>query len=113
MKDRVTIDGVVYSQVVKMSDDMVIVRTENAGVHYGQLAEKDGNEVVLENSRRLWYWSGAASLSQLAMEGVKSPSSCKFTVAVPTITLLGCIEIIPCTEAACNIINDVEEWRND
>jgi len=113
MKNRVTIDDVVYAPVSEMSDDMVIVRTENAGVHYGQLAEKYGNEVVLENSRRLWYWSGAASLSQLAMEGVKSPSDCKFTVAVTTITLIGCIEIIPCTEAACKIINDVEEWRNE
>ena len=32
---------------------------------------KDGDEVELKNCRRIWYWNGAASLSELALSGVK------------------------------------------
>jgi hypothetical protein len=46
----------------------VIVRTYTAGVFMGDLESRTGQEVVLTNARRIWYWSGAASLSQLAME---------------------------------------------
>ena len=41
----------------------VIVRTYSAGVFAGELESKNGQEVVLRNARRIWYWSGAASLS--------------------------------------------------
>ena len=47
----------------------VIVRTYSAGVFAGNLKSRDGKEVTLTNARRLWYWSGAASLSQLAVAG--------------------------------------------
>lgn len=56
----------------------VIVRTYSAGVFAGELESRTGQEVVLRNARRIWYWSGAASLSQLAMEGTKDPANCKF-----------------------------------
>lgn len=45
----------------------VIVRTYTAGAFAGELESRNGREVVLLNARRIWYWSGAASLSQLAM----------------------------------------------
>ena len=63
----------------------VIIRTNRAGVFYGTLSEYDAVTRIAEikDCRRLWYWSGAASLSQLANEGVKNPSSCNFTVVVP------------------------------
>ena len=90
-----------------------IIRTVNAGVHAGYLHSTDlsNSSVVLKNSRRIWYWEGAASLSQLALEGVKKPKSCKFSVVVPEITLLGVIEIIPCTTLAVQNISEVEIWR--
>jgi hypothetical protein len=76
----------------------VIVRTYSAGVHYGTLASRKGQEVVLKNARRLWYWNGAFTLSAVATEGVKQGS--KISVAVPEITLLQAIEIIPVSVAA-------------
>lgn len=91
----------------------VIIRADRAGVFFGTLKEKNGSEVVLTNCRRIWYWSGAASLSQLAMEGVKRPDICKFTVVVPTIMILGVIEIIPCTEEAIKSIESVCVWKNE
>lgn len=89
----------------------VIVRGERSGVFYGTLAEKDGTEVTLEKCRRIWYWDGAASVSQLAVDGVKKPENCKFTVTVDSICILDVVEIIPCTEKACKAIEGVEEWK--
>ncbi|MBD5302290.1 MAG: hypothetical protein HDS16_04750 [Bacteroides sp.] len=90
----------------------VIIRGDRSGVFFGELAEKNGQEVKLNNCRRLWFWSGAASLSQLAVEGVKNPSDCKFTVVVPEIAILDAIEIIPCTDKAVEVITGVREWKN-
>lgn len=90
----------------------VIIRADRAGVFFGTLREKNGNEVVLTDCRRLWYWDGAASISQLAVEGTKKPDNCKFTMEVPTITILGVIEIIPCTDEAIKSIQGVSVWKS-
>lgn len=93
----------------------VIIRADRAGVFFGTLKEKNdtpaGVEVVLENSRRLWYWDGAASLSQMATEGVKNPRDCKFTVVVPEHNVMQVIEIIPCAEEAVKSIEGVSIWK--
>ena len=57
------------------TENIVLVRTYSAGVHFGTLASRDGREVVLTNARRLYQWSGACSLSQVATEGVKLSGS--------------------------------------
>ena len=67
--------------------------------------------VVLTNARRIWYWDGAASLSQLAMEGIKKPENCKFPVAVNRVELLQAIEILDVTEAAKKSIENVPIWQ--
>ncbi len=88
----------------------VLIRTYSAGVHFGELVYKKGNECRLKNARRIWYWDGAASLSQLAMEGTSKPSECKFPCAVDAITLEW-IEIIPCTYKAITSIEGVKVWE--
>lgn len=88
-----------------------IVRTDRAGVFFCEIKERRGSEADLVNARRLWYWNGAASLSQLAMEGVTKPRDCKFTVTVDSCTVLGVIEIIPCADKAVESINNVREWK--
>lgn len=89
----------------------VIVRSDRAGVFFGTLVAKEGTEVELENCRRIWYWDGAASISQLAVDGTVTPDDCKFTVAVSEIIITGVIEIIPCTEKAIESIESVKEWK--
>lgn len=89
----------------------VIIRGDRSGVFFGTLVAHNGREVKLENCRRLWYWSGAASLSQLAVDGVKNPQSCNFTVSVSDIVILDAIEVILCSEKAIKCINDVPEWK--
>ena len=94
-----------------MENKKVIIRADRAGVFFGTLKEKTGNEVKLENARRIWYWDGAATLSQLAVTGTTAPSRCKFTMSVPEIVVMGVIEIIPCTDEAIKSIEGVEIWR--
>ena len=95
----------------KLIGKKVIIRAYGAGVFYGSLSEVDGDTVELKSARRLWYWDGAASLSQLAAEGVKAPQNCKFTVTVDSIVILKVLEIIPATEEAQQSIESVKVWK--
>lgn len=88
-----------------------IVRTFSAGVFFGKIESRNGKEVVLRDARRLWYWDGAASLSQLAMEGVKKPENCKFPCAVNRVELLEVIEILDTTEECKKSIDSVKIWE--
>ena len=92
-------------------NEIVIVRADRAGVFFGTLAEKEGNEVKLTNCRRIWKWDGAASISELAVNGVTNPGDCKFSVPVKSIVVLGVIEIIPCEQKAIESINAVPVWK--
>ncbi len=89
----------------------VIVRTYSAGVFAGELEARNGKEVILRNVRRLWYWDGAASLSQLAMEGTSKPDNCKFPCEVDRIELLEAIEILDVTDKAKASIKSVKIWK--
>lgn len=89
----------------------VIIRGDRSGVEFGTLIAQNGQEVTLHNARRIWYWDGAASLSQLAADGTSKPSECKFSVAVESITILDAVEIIPCSEKAIKSIEGVEVWK--
>jgi hypothetical protein len=89
----------------------VIVRTYSAGVFAGYLKSRNGKEVELVNARRLWYWKGAASLSQLAMEGTSKPEECQFPCEVDSVLLLETIEILDCTEKARLSIKGVKIWQ--
>ena len=89
----------------------VICRTYSAGVFAGYLASRNGQEVVMHEARRLWYWDGASTLSQRSVDGPKKPTNCKFPVAVEKIELLQAIEILECTEIAKKSIQEVAIWE--
>lgn len=89
----------------------VIVRGDRSGVFAGILTARDGREVQLTDCRRIWYWEGASSISQLAIDGTSKPDSCKFPAPVAEITILDAIEIIPCTGKAEASIKAVREWK--
>ena len=91
--------------------DYLIVRTHSAGVFAGEFARKEGREVELKNARRLWYWAGANSLSQLAMEGTQNPPDCKFPCPVAMVILTEVIEILGTTSKAMESIKGVSVWK--
>jgi len=87
----------------------VIVRSK-AGIFAGVLKKLDGQIVVLENSRRLRYWDGAATLSELSQKGVSRPDTCTFPAEVPYEWLPEIFEIIPCSEESEKSIKGVKVW---
>ena len=90
-----------------------IIRCDRAGVFFAHVSEYDPQTATatLTDCRRLWYWDGAASISQIAMEGVKNPDNCNFTITVPEMIVGGVIELIPCTAAAEKSIDGVKVWK--
>lgn len=94
-----------------MEKQKFIVRCDRAGVFYGEIEGRNGQEIKMRNVRCLWYWDGAATLLQLAAEGTIRPESCKFTMTVDSLVVLDAIEIIPCTAEAIKSIEGIEEWK--
>jgi hypothetical protein len=88
----------------------VIVRTQSAGVFAGYLKSRVGKEGAVVQARRLWFWAGAASLSQLAQEGTSKPGDCKFPVPVDSIELTEIIEVLSVTAKAQKSIASVKVW---
>ena len=116
---EMSINGVVYvpkSDVLEKSETVdgmkyVIVRTYSAGVFAGYLESRNGREVVMKKARRIWYWDGAASLSQLATEGTSKPENCKFPCEVSRIELLEVVEILDVTKKAEKSLKAVSVWK--
>ena len=122
-KIEITIDGIEYvrkDSVCQNADEndgmrAVIIRSYAAGVHFGYLKSTEhtlaGTLCTLVNTRRVYSWQGAATLSQMALEGVKSPENCKFSVVLPENTIQNCIEIIPISSQAWECLNNVKVWK--
>src|SRR3990167_8573709 len=101
-------------KVAEKRDGMeyVIIRADRAGVFAGYLESKDGQSVIIRDCRRLWYWDGAASISQIAVDGVSKPENCKFPEAVDKAQIDGVIEVLYATEKARKSISCVGVWKN-
>jgi len=89
----------------------VVVRTEKAGVFYGTLKEKTEKSVVMKDVRKLWYWDGACAVEELAINGVRNPDNCKFTLTVEEMEINNWEQIIPATKKASKNIEGVEIWK--
>jgi hypothetical protein len=122
MEKEIKIDGIEYVRKDSIKSNVslaktmkglkyVLIRTYSAGVFCGYLKQDKGTEVILLNARRLWYWDGASSLSQLSVDGVKKPTTCKFPCEVNEIKLQGVIEQLPMTEKARLSVAGVPIWQ--
>lgn len=111
-ENRINVNGIEYARV-QPADELpyVIARTYSAGVFAGYLKERNGKEGTLVNARRIWYWEGAASLSQLAMEGTSKPANCRFPIAVEQVVLTEIIELLNVTDAGKKSIEEVPIWK--
>ncbi len=95
-----------------MNNKYVIVRADRAGVFFGILKEKNGQEVTMTYVRKLHYWNGAAAVEQLALNGTSNPNDCRFTVSVPEMTIDGVIQVIPCSKQSIDSLKSVKEWKH-
>jgi hypothetical protein len=125
-ENEITVNGIVYvkkssipkqSAGAKLKGKMpyVLIRSYASGVHFGYLKSKkplgDRFVVELEDSRRVHYWDGACSLSQLALEGTKAPANCRISVEVQLIEIAEVIEIIPLSKKAAENLKGVPVWK--
>jgi len=118
--NEIEINGVKYVEAGSISApvkvdtngrEYSIVRTYSAGVFAGWIdSDHKGADGVVYDARRLWYWDGAASLSQMAVDGTSAPSNCKFPCKVDRVKLTNIVEIIPCTDKAKKSIEGVQVW---
>ena len=91
----------------------VIIRTYSAGVWFGRLKEKAGNEVILTEARRMWRWwaKESISLSGVALHGIKQEKS-RIAGAVESVWLQA-IEIVPISGKAAESIRTAQETAQD
>lgn len=94
-----------------ISETRKIVRAVDAGVFFGDVVEQDGRTVTIENARRIWFWAGAATLSELATRGTTRPGDCKFPCSVERVVVFDVCEILDVTVEAGESIDSVSEWR--
>ena len=91
-----------------MNNQKYIIRCAQAGVFYAEIADRRGDEADLVNARRIWQWEGAYTLSDVAFTGVTSISKLSLPVSL---TVLGVIELLPCTPEAVASIDAVPIWK--
>lgn len=117
-KEEIIINGVEYVpksslQMAGKYKDMpyVIVRGDTSGVFAGYLKCRNKQEATLINARWLWYWEGAASIAQLAVEGASSPEKCLFPCEVPGLDFTDVIQVFSCTKKAQESIKNTPIWK--
>lgn len=115
IKQLVSMFGQQTAQLMPSLNNMVgrkvTIRTHSAGVWFGRLVEKSGNEVILEDARRMWYWKAkqSISLSAVAIYGIDESAS-KIVEPVASVWLEA-IEIIPCSNAAVHSIEGAQNVK--
>jgi hypothetical protein len=117
---EIVIDGTTYVPKSESADSpegkkAVLIRSRDAGVHFGFLQKEEftpsGKVVTLSHTRRVYYWDGAASLSQMALEGVSKPENCKISVVLESNEIVNVIETLPLTKKSLDNLNSVKIWK--
>ena len=100
---------------MKIVGSYVIARCIDAGVHAGYVVSTNAHHTVLRDSRRIWYWTGAASLSEIAVYGLNpgKASESRIAAVVPLLRLRDSdiCELIVCLPAGRKSVEGVPEWR--
>ncbi len=115
--NELTLNGIIYvpkgSGLPELPKDGYSIVRCPAGIFFGYVSELSlyQGTAIIKDAKRLWYWTGAASLSQLAVDGTAKPKDCKVPCAVPSVSVTGVIEVIPCTDAAIKSINSIPVWK--
>lgn len=88
-----------------------IVRSAGAGLFFGHITAKDGDEVTMTEARNLWKWAGASNVNELAQIGTQNPGGCIFTMPLDEVVLLHVVEIATCTPEARESLEKVPVWK--
>jgi len=121
--ETITIDDQLYvrADTINITAEKVdgmqycVIRSYGAGVFCGyvkeQKSELNGINVELVNSRRIYLWAGACSLSQVSVDGLGDLANSKIAMVVPIQTVANVIEIIPMSSRAASQIQCADVWK--
>ena len=89
----------------------IIARIERAGVFHGTLDHIDNEIIRLKDARRIYYWDGAISVTDMAAKGFKGG---KITVPVSTVEFMSdkIVELNECSDDATKSIEAIKPWMN-
>ena len=90
--------------------DYVLIRSGKAGAFAGEFVEKNGTEVTLKNARKIYYWYGAKTVEDIAVNGIKRINNCKITVEVSEIIIDDVCQVLPVSPVAEKIIREAPIW---
>ena len=95
--------------------EYVIARCKDAGVHAGYLVSTNSKHTVLRDARRIWYWTGAASLSEIAVYGLNPAKSSESKIAAPVKRVRlrdsDICELTVCTDDGRKSVEAANTWR--
>jgi len=118
MNNEIKLNGIEYVKKDEFTPstnkdglEYCVIRTYSAGCFAGYVKERNGKEGIILEARRLWYWSGAFTLSTIAVDGLENPDECKFPCEVSRLELTEIIEVIPTTDKAKKSIKNVKIWK--
>lgn len=93
----------------------VIARCRDAGVHAGYVVSTDEHHTVLRDARRIWGWTGAASLSEIARYGLNpaKSSGSKVATRVDLVRLRDSdvCELLVCSDEGRTSVEGMPVWR--
>ena len=94
----------------KLIGKYVIVRADKPGVFFGKLIHRDGQEVLMQNARKIFRWEGAGSVEQIACDGVSAEGS-KITCEIEQMLIFGADQILPCAAASIANLKAQKPWK--
>lgn len=87
-----------------------VVRCNRSGVFYGTFQWLEGTMCLITDVQNIWYWAGAATVLQLATDGVALPNETKISIKVSSLVVTDAVEIVPCTEKAIKCLDSISPW---
>ena len=89
----------------------IIARIDRAGVFHGTLDYIDGEIIRLKDARRIYYWNGALSVTDIAAKGITGG---KVTIPVSTVEFMSdkIVELNECSEESTKSIESINAWKN-
>jgi hypothetical protein len=88
---------------------LVLVRDDKAGVHVGTLVALSAEAVTLSNARKVWYWTGAASVHGIAVRGLSQAGS-KVAPMVSEVISFHVCEVVEMTNEGYASVMECPEW---
>lgn len=89
----------------------IIARIDRAGVFHGTLLAKDEETTTMTDVRRIYYWQGPLSVTDMSVTGVKAGSKVTLPARCVEFETAKVVELIECTAKASESIENIEPWK--